>query len=525
MSPGAPRAADAATVEKPAVVRAPLSGLPAVADQLESDIVEGTRALVARRETAALLLIPAIVYFWFVHVYGVNAIWYDQWDNIALLTHSNYFYNSYAGHTSLSMLWTQHNENRMLFPNLVVLALGALTHLNVLTEEYLSAALLVIATSLIILANRRDLAPAYWILYLPVAFLMLSLGQSGDTLFGFQLAWYMIVLALAGVIFLLDSRRESWLLLFAAVGIAVIGSYSSLQGLFIWPAGLIILLWRHRSRAFVATWLVSAVVTVGVYFYHFNFSSTDTGQKGYLVDHPLRAVEFFFLSIGDVMGRPLPSGPQALDPVIVALGVAIFLLALVCLAVYVRPSRLSRSPVGPALICFGILFALSITYGRSSYGLAAASQSRYVTFNLLILVGCYLCLLERWPAKNDDGELATANNGEADSAGDEPEKAAQGKRRQRTLLGLRLLTIVVIIWMVWGGAENGIAGGEGSRGLMERAALVAAHAKDACRTRSSNPPSFRIPTLPTTTSALSRSWQRRTTSVSSRRARAHSSSE
>ena len=142
MSPGAPRAADAATVEKPAVVRAPLSGLPAVADQLESDIVEGTRALVARRETAALLLIPAIVYFWFVHVYGVNAIWYDQWDNIALLTHSNYFYNSYAGHTSLSMLWTQHNENRMLFPNLVVLALGALTHLNVLTEEYLSAALL-----------------------------------------------------------------------------------------------------------------------------------------------------------------------------------------------------------------------------------------------------------------------------------------------------------------------------------------------------------------------------------------------
>ena len=209
MWPSSDRAADASTVAE-SVGSSPPSGLRAPAGKLESDILERTKALSAQPVTALLLLIPVATYFWYVHQFGVNAIWYDQWDNIALLTHSSFLFHSYAGHTSLSMLWSQHNENRMLFPNLVVLALGSLTHLNILTEEYLSAVLLVIAVSLIVLANRRDLAPVHWIVYLPVAFLMLSVGQFGDTLFGFQLAWYIVLLALAAVIFLLDSPRANW---------------------------------------------------------------------------------------------------------------------------------------------------------------------------------------------------------------------------------------------------------------------------------------------------------------------------
>ncbi len=82
-----------------------------------------------------------------------------QWQDVASLTHSNFFLHSYSGHTSLGMLWIQHNENRQLFQNLIVLALGALTHLNVVTELYLNALLLAIATWLIILTSRRDLRP------------------------------------------------------------------------------------------------------------------------------------------------------------------------------------------------------------------------------------------------------------------------------------------------------------------------------------------------------------------------------
>jgi hypothetical protein len=227
------------------------------------------------------------------------------------------------------------------------------------------------------------------------------------------------------------------------------------------------------------TWLMSAVVTVGVYFYHFDFSETYSGQSGYLFAHPFSAVEFFFLSIGDLTGKPLPPGPQASDPLLVGVGVVIFLLAVASLAVYGRRSRPARSPVGPALICFGMLFALSITFGRSHFGLSVASQSRYVTFDLLILVGCYLCLIERWPSQSDKGTMAAA--GKECGAGpvvDELETAPD-KRRQRVPVTLRVVTILLIVWTVWGGAENGIVGGRGTRSAMQRAALVAAHAEDA----------------------------------------------
>ena len=45
------------------------------------------------------------------------------------------------------------------------------------------------------------------------------------------------------------------------------------------------------------------------------------------------------------------------------------------------------------MVCFGILFAASLTVGRVNSGLVHAGESQYTTFDLLILVGCYLAVL------------------------------------------------------------------------------------------------------------------------------------
>ena len=421
---------------------------------------------------AVLLLIPVAFYFWFIHEYGVNAIYYDQWENIALLTHSSFFSTSYAGHTSLGMLWTQHNENRMLFPNLVVLLLGGLTHLNILTELYLSAVLLMTSVSLIIFAHRQGRVSIPWILYLPVVLLMLSTGQYGDILFGFQMAWYLVLLALATVLFLLSSSRDSWLILVASIGVAVIGSYSSLQGLLIWPAGLLVLLWKHRSRPFVVAWLMAAVVTTGLYLYHYSFQSSGGGGS-YLLAHPFSAIEFFFLSIGDGIGERLPQG--ASSGILVAVGVATVLLAVLSLLLYWRYGYQTKSPIGPALICFGVLFSLMITIGRGQYGLSDATQSRYATFDLLTLVGCYLCLLERWPSRSETAVKFDVNQSLVDQA----VRTVREDSRWLVLASLRLLVIVLVVIEVVGGVLNGVAGGRASRQGQQLAALVTAHAQDA----------------------------------------------
>ena len=50
-------------------------------DLLISRRHRNTRALLTLA-AAILLLTPIAAYFWFLHTYGVNAVWYDQWENV-----------------------------------------------------------------------------------------------------------------------------------------------------------------------------------------------------------------------------------------------------------------------------------------------------------------------------------------------------------------------------------------------------------------------------------------------------------
>ena len=122
------------------------------------------------------LAVPVVVYLGFIHRYGVNVLWNDQWDDINVVGHTH------AGNLSLATLWAQHNENRVFFPNLIVVVLSETTHFNSVIEEYMSAAMLIIATGLLILTHRRRRPSTPWFFYCPVAILTFSLvGGSSFT--------------------------------------------------------------------------------------------------------------------------------------------------------------------------------------------------------------------------------------------------------------------------------------------------------------------------------------------------------
>ncbi len=445
-------------------------------------LAPGRTAHVFRRsESFLLLLIPVAIYLWFVQSFAVNTIYYDQWDNIALLTHSRYGYIAFYGrHSTLLMqLWNQHNENRMLFPNLVVLALGAWTHLNVVVEEFLSAAFLILSAFLVVLRHRQDLSMTPWVAYLPVMCLMLTLGQYGDTLFGFQVAWYMVLLAFIVSICLLDSTCGGWILLSSAMAAAVIGSYSSLQGLLIWPAGLLVLLARHRPRSFLVTWIGVAIFTTVIYFYNFDYGATDSSGGGYLLSHPWSVLQSFLVAVGNLSGSEVSFSPGASAPGLEVLGVIIIVLAALGLAVHVKTPAPIRSPMGPALICFGLLVALSIALGRSHLGIAGAAQSRYATYDLLILVGSYLCLLDGWCSRHRSADAEAFTGEERAVPLYEGQDATHRQLWSRLHDGVLVLSVLLIVWMVYAGAKNGLVFGRQARSGMQSAALVAAHAEDA----------------------------------------------
>jgi hypothetical protein len=111
--------------------------------------------------------------------------------------------------------------------------------------------------------------------------------------------------------------------------------------------------------------------------------------------------------------------------------------------------------MGIALTVFGLLFAFSTTYGRAWAGPAAASASRYTTYDLLVLVGAYLTYIGT-PSK-------------ADRAGGPP-------RAVRRLVGTTLGCLVALVAVF--GFVNGIRWARASDQLY---VIVAAVTTDSTR--------------------------------------------
>jgi hypothetical protein len=397
-----------------------------------------------------VFLALTVAYLLLVHLFGVNLAYRDQWSDVQLVG------SSYSGHLSFGDLWSLHNENRVLFPNLFVLFLSRTTHLNVVVEEYASAVLLLVSIVLLVVAHRRRLGPIPWLYYCPVAVVMLSVVQYQNTLWGFQFAWYLVLACFALTVFLLDRADLPWPVLALAIAVGVIGSFSSLQGLIIWPAGLLVLWFRHRRGGFAATWIVSAAITTVLYFVHGDLNSG--GASKYAVQHPLAAARFYLALLGDVLGSDVQTSGAATLAVelfgLVMLIVAVWAIVLVCRG-QLAPQG---GPLAVALLCFGLLFAAFVTGSRAIAGLPAAGQSRYRTFDLLIVAAFLLLVVEEAVHRRSMRHLRT--DGPATSGGT-PAFASAPVRRglTRRAVGVFVGVAIAIAGLqIAFGLPEGIAG-------------------------------------------------------------------
>ena len=208
--------------------------------------------------------IPVGAYLALLAHYQVNAIVGDQWSDVQIIS------QSYAHFPDWSSLWGLHTDNRIFFPNLIVIGLAHTVSFNIEVEEYLSALMLLGAVALFIWAHKRRSPATPLLFYCPVAFVMLSFAQWQNTLWGFQMAWYLVLVSVALSMALLDWPRLAWPIFVGAVLVAVVASYSSVQGLLIWPVGLVLLYHRRRPTWAFVSWIVAALVTTALYFHNYH---------------------------------------------------------------------------------------------------------------------------------------------------------------------------------------------------------------------------------------------------------------
>jgi hypothetical protein len=345
------------------------------------------------------VLLPCLIYTIFCTVRAIGIDYtpvptWDSWRSVQYLDQLLRF--------DLRHFWVQHNEHRIVFPEMIY-ALDYIFFRGVL--------LLPIACN--IACQLAQLATLWWFLLrmkdMPLAF-RLTLGVCGALfmtstmqvqgfLGTFELQWYLSQLAAAlAFVFLSQAERTGrWAALAMAIGAAEIATYSTGNGMMVWPVLVTMAVLLRLPKPRIYTVAIVGTLSIAAYFVGYSFVSQ--GRATLLLTHPFYTIWF----VGVLLGTPL-------SYIGVPLGGAAGLSGLLLVALAVAIAFRKRRPGDPVLVvtagvCLYVACsALLIAYGRMNPedpSVAAALAARYVTMplsycaNLAIVIGWLVVQLPR----------------------------------------------------------------------------------------------------------------------------------
>lgn len=348
---------------------------------------------------------PALYLLYVIH-FSVNVPTGDDWSVIPIV------HATLHGQLTLGMLWAQHNETRLFLPYLIFAVSALVDHYNTQSLVFLSAVLF-IGSYILFLAIFRSYSrrPLTVLPVLTIGLVWFSLEDYGNSLWDFQLAWYLVVFFLMVMTYLLLQPRSHRNLFFVlAIVAAIAGSSSSIEGFFLWPIGILCLLWelpQEKKRRIIecSVWLVVGGGFAAVYFAGFRTGLGLAAQPwttcvavvghcapGYALQNPGSVVAYFLAVLGNV----IPTGHYIEG---LQLGFHELLGAILCVTaafvvIQCVRERQSRNPLPAVAILFAAMFAATISIGRIGEGIGSAVYSdRFTMPGVLLLVGvvAYAC--------------------------------------------------------------------------------------------------------------------------------------
>ena len=339
-----------------------------------------------------LILLPGILSIAYVYQFGVNVVFRDQWEMV------RYFGQLSVGILPFLELWEPHNEHRVLFPRIAMIILGTITEWNNLAEMYLIQLCLFGTLAVLWFAFGTGARPGP-LLFVPIAFMVFTLSQSQNMLLGYQItfAFAQTFSVLALYLLYLSGRGGKYKV---AVPIALasgtVAAFSAIQGLLVWPAGLLQILisplGRRAKGLLAAAWGSTGMLVWVAYFINYepNIVSSPFG----LLANPIAGAGRFLSLLGNslFMGNMLFSQRAfAFANGLLLVGIATIVLLLVY-----KYRELGRHSFWLSLMAFSVLVLLAITVGRSESGAQFVSAARYVTFSILATISIYAVLTKLW---------------------------------------------------------------------------------------------------------------------------------
>ena len=343
-----------------------------------------------------LALVPLAFLIWVVVQYAVAVPYWDQWELVPLLE------KTYHGELTFHDLWAQHNEHRIIFPQLIMLLLARLTRWNI---HYELAVNIILALGIFavfihqvkITGRKLGFAGLPWAIP-AISLIVFSVSQYQNWLWGWQIQMFLNLLAVAGGIVLLANDTFRWWKFAAAALLGIVATYSFANGILLWPIGLLLLLLvptgAGKRKAATAGWILIGTLTLGAYFYHYQ-KPENHPPLSLIFKIPAEYAVYVFKYLGTICA-------QGLGVDISAEGAFAFIFGLAgTIATGWAGGTLLRKKIadpGTLLPYFGLVLysvgsALVTGVGRLGFGTNQALASRYCTMVVPLWVSLVVFLI------------------------------------------------------------------------------------------------------------------------------------
>lgn len=323
----------------------------------------------------------------------------DQWAPIEWLAAHN-------GIAGWQYLWQQHNEHRLLIPNIFYLvdiylfhaqSIFLLVSIFFLQSLHLLLWVVVLAKRFTPPIGRAAIGFAAFCLFRPT--------QIQNFIWGFQICFILTLVAgvAAFAAITLGARsagnRRGYFL--AAIVCAVIASFSSLNGLLVWPVLVIACLALQWPRRVVALLIGTAAACLAAYFWGYAWaSSLKLGQAAEIAKY----FSYYFGASVHYLG---PGSWNSVSALVVLGTAALAVTAL--LVAYIRvirdqqiePFRLFLVSTGLFCIATAAMTAL----GRAQMGPEQAAAGRYQSYAMLFWLCFILTIVDTMQSREQQSKL------------------------------------------------------------------------------------------------------------------------
>jgi hypothetical protein len=240
-----------------------------------------------------LILFPAILEAIYIKIFGVNVVFWDEWIFVG------YIKKLYANNISFNDLFQQYVEHRIFFPKLIILFLIYVSNFNNIYEMYFSwiLALLILLLVFLIYKESFGTSSKMVIYFLPISFLIFSLRQFENILWGLQIQIYACVLGFLTTLYMLEkSNKFDFKFLLAAFG-SIFASYSFANGLAVWPVGLFFILFSNKGKGMAVIWSLIGLLAIGIYFYAWESPKFHPSTL-FIIEQPVEGLLYILVTLG-----------------------------------------------------------------------------------------------------------------------------------------------------------------------------------------------------------------------------------